>query len=639
MKHNTNTADTAYRICIVTSDFAGITHNGGIGTACANLSYMLASKGHNVSILYTYGDIGDGKVLTWQKKLAEKHITLIPLSMDTTTSFGTGSFHQMMSLNAYLWLREHDHFDIIHFPDWRGTGYYTTLAKRTGIAFQNTHISIHLHSPTLWHRIHNKEDMASIDLIDTHILERQAIAQADSLISPSQYLIDWCIKQGWTLPPHTQVIQNLLSPNFPLNNSYDAIAADDITEIVFFGRLEIRKGLLLFCHALKKLPASLLKGKTITFLGKNSLIGKKDSLTVLEESLKSLAITWQTITDYNSDQAINYLQGKGRVAVIASLIENSPYVVLESLGFGFPFIATNSGGTAELIAAKDRPKTLFTPQTQELRKHIKTILTQGATRAHMHISQQDTTQQWLDFHQQATALPASPHISKPLINPTPIGVCVLTTGQAINQLKQTLLTLQHQLCSPLLDIIVVPLSPISHSNYIKIQKLCTRLHIDVDTPRQHLPCDVFFPTSYNHVLFMDEYTHFQAYGLEHLIHYAQHNNIDMVTNFTRYYNPHKKPLPHIPVCADNALLQLYPSVSIHHLLVKQSLFSTNEYLLSGTPNQCIQQLASLAHTHHASIDIIPESLSSVDITKKTQLLQEPKIHKKTITALGRALAQ
>eukprot|EP00959_Pyramimonas_sp_CCMP1952_P236935 4951660-Pyramimonas_sp.AAC.3 len=42
-----------------------------------------------------------------------------------------------MAPQAMLWLQERA-FDVVHFADWQGHGYYTLLAKHSGVGFTGT---------------------------------------------------------------------------------------------------------------------------------------------------------------------------------------------------------------------------------------------------------------------------------------------------------------------------------------------------------------------------------------------------------------------------------------------------------------------------------------------------------------------
>lgn len=375
-------------ICLVTPDIAGVTRNGGIGTAFYHLATTLAEAGHQVTVLYTLGGFVEESGTSLEQVIAgfaKKNITFVPLPTQEDVQ---GSGHILLSWWAYQWLKERS-FDVIHFPDWRGTGYFTALAKHTGQAFAETRICIQLHSPTVWHMLGDGQVVDDVEQVETAYLESLAVRYADAVISPSQYLVDWYRTHGWQLPADVQVIQNLL-PAVTLSEP----EVQPVTEIVFFGRLEARKGVLIFCEAVRDLNVK------VTFLGKNSMIHGQPSFEVISEYMAGATAEWQMLSDYNTHEAIAYLRGAGRLAVIASRVENSPYVVLEALHYRVPFIATDTGGTAELIAPEDRTKVLYAFNTEALRAALQRVLAEGITPAKPAIASETTRQAWLNWHKQ-----------------------------------------------------------------------------------------------------------------------------------------------------------------------------------------------------------------------------------------------
>ena len=103
----------------------------------------------------------------------------------------------------------------------------------------------------------------------------------------------------------------------------------EIDELVFFGRLETRKGLWLFCEALDRL-SDRLRGKTVTFLGKTTDAGISSGLQLLIRSTK-WPFRVRLLTDYDRDEAIAYLKQGDRLAVMPSLADNSPCVIHECI--------------------------------------------------------------------------------------------------------------------------------------------------------------------------------------------------------------------------------------------------------------------------------------------------------------------
>ena len=51
-----------------------------------------------------------------------------------------------MAPQAMLWLQERA-FDVVHFADWQGHGYYTLLAKHSGVGFTGTTLCLMVPPP------------------------------------------------------------------------------------------------------------------------------------------------------------------------------------------------------------------------------------------------------------------------------------------------------------------------------------------------------------------------------------------------------------------------------------------------------------------------------------------------------------
>ena len=137
---------------------------------------------------------------------------------------------------------------------------------------------------------------------------------------------------------------------------------------MFFGRLEPRKGLVLFIDAIDRLVRRGRAPGHITFLGAPA--ERIDGPGLIRSAARSWPVEVRTITGFGAEEAVAYLSQPGRLAVLPSLQENSSLAVTECLHAGIPFIATATGGTPELIAAEDRARTLFAPEHIALGERI-----------------------------------------------------------------------------------------------------------------------------------------------------------------------------------------------------------------------------------------------------------------------------
>jgi len=415
------TVETPRRILIASPDFVGPIRNGGIGTAFTALAQRLAAAGHEVTVLYTLGDYcEDGSPITsWVRHYAEQSIHFVPLRAEKNEPKLDAPWYCWHAYRVYLWLKSHaDEFDLVYFPEWRGEAYYALLAKKTGVAFDRLCFIVVSHSPTVWAEGGNYCLPPWLDSLDLEFMERKVVEMADWLVSPSQYLVDWMQGRGWSLPARTRVMQNLL-PFAHTPAATEAIAGTVVREWVFFGRLEIRKGLKIFIDGLLRLAPAQRKKHRITFLGKAITNDQFDSIQYIRDRLGDQEDTCRIITGYDRDQALAYLGEPGRVAVIASLVENSPYTVLECLVAGIPFISADVGGIGELVHPEDREQALFRPTPAALATALSELDARVCHAARPAQRPDATEKQWLNFQDEAVAaLPAdgddaapSPHIT------------------------------------------------------------------------------------------------------------------------------------------------------------------------------------------------------------------------------------
>src|SRR5262245_6691773 len=141
------------RVCVVSIEVNGPCRNGGIGTAYTALAEQLARAGHTVTILYLLGKQSEDRpIRSWVRDFRRRGIELVPLQ---ATSFPLGGSRSLrLSYRAHEWLAEQERagrgFDIIHFHEWLGFGYFTLLAKHQGRNFASSTICVGIHSPTRW---------------------------------------------------------------------------------------------------------------------------------------------------------------------------------------------------------------------------------------------------------------------------------------------------------------------------------------------------------------------------------------------------------------------------------------------------------------------------------------------------------
>jgi O-antigen biosynthesis protein len=376
--HGDADSEGPLRICIASYEFVGPTKTGGIGTAYTSLAEALAEAGHEVTVLYLgLRTPEDEKVpfSHWVDHYGAKGIDLIELPEPELDRVFYGHFEAKRSYLAYMWLAQRDRerpFDVIHFPETLGHGYYTQLAKRQGWAFGGATIAIGIHSSTYWVMETNRTSFLTGQEFAADFLERTSVALADVVISPSAYMVDWMQSKGWTLADRVFIQQYIRSRVVAESAAGPEPAHGGIDEIVFFGRLETRKGIRLMCDALDLLAAEGgIPGVSIAFMGKQVPVEHEMAGDYLRRRAREGGWPWEwrVIDDFGQPEAVAYLRGNGergngerRLAVMPSLVDNTPNTVMEALALRIPFIASRVGGTAELVHPLDLGRATFDPR-------------------------------------------------------------------------------------------------------------------------------------------------------------------------------------------------------------------------------------------------------------------------------------
>jgi glycosyltransferase involved in cell wall biosynthesis len=386
------------RVCIITPDIRGPIRNGGIGTACEAIAQVLADAGHEITILYARGSYSESApIRTWVDHYAAqgRSIKLVPCPLSKVR---VEPEHTAAAWNVWRWLRPRA-FDVIYAVEWGGTAAFVALAKAQGLAFRDTSIITGVHSPTFWHLQGNRELPRHRKFLAIDHLERVSVGFADILVSPSQHLVEWLRDQNWPLPQSVRVLPNPV-PFYARGVQNPVNISVRTDEIVFFGRLEPRKGLVLFAQAIRRIPPDRLRGIRITFLGKRADF---DAQGFLRKTLPDV-LGWRIIDDHDAEQATSYIARPGRIAVIASLIENSPMTVVECIGRGVPFLASAVGGIPELLCSDDRNRHLFAPHPEDLAQALMRALSGGLASARPLVDADSIDDHWRTLlHEASTA--------------------------------------------------------------------------------------------------------------------------------------------------------------------------------------------------------------------------------------------
>lgn len=357
-------------IAFVSRELLGLNKNGGIGTAVTHACEQFAHRSDfHVHVYYT-GRPRWGMV-DCAKKLRTEGVAVhfMPWVLNLALGYRQRAWH------TYLALRNTQH-DVYIFHDFMADGFFCFQAKSKENAFTGAKLGIVSHGSSEWVDEGNGCSPPDANRQQLYAMEQECCEKADFLVSPSAYLVDWMRAKNWKLPYVCRCIGNFSSPplyaDAPIHPK--ELASSEVRELVFFGRLEERKGIRVFCDALAMLPLELLAGRTVTFLGKEDHYSVQRIRSLLDPIVQRSDVKLLFLPRYDSLEARNYLNRDGVLAIMPSLCENSPCVVNECLAGGIPFITSSVGGGKELILEEDRERAICAPQKEILAERLLRVL-------------------------------------------------------------------------------------------------------------------------------------------------------------------------------------------------------------------------------------------------------------------------
>jgi glycosyltransferase involved in cell wall biosynthesis/GT2 family glycosyltransferase len=365
---------TPGKLCLVANELNYLVKCGGIGTSNWLLAHLLARHGWQVHVLYC-GPGGNplqtAEVLRQLEDAGIRFTALTDLGIAGVLRVPVGRPWECIDLSEQVYhalrgLHQRHGFDLVQFADWGGLGFRAIQAKAAGLAFGDVATIVKLHGTSEWVREGNGQWPGVEDLL-LDFSERYVFEGADYQISPSHYMLDYVSRRGWRARADAPVVCHPIdSPRFPRRAQEEA----GPPELVFFGRLEARKGLEVFLDALKDLD----RRTSVTFLGRDTVLGNgRSASSWIQERLDGRAV--RLLMDCDREQALRYLAAGNRLAIIPTLAETFCHAVAECAVHGVPFLASRVGGIPELLPDSEvQANVLFEPRPRDLLRCLESYL-------------------------------------------------------------------------------------------------------------------------------------------------------------------------------------------------------------------------------------------------------------------------
>lgn len=373
---------SAQKVAILaTSEFEGFSKNGGIGTYYTTLSNKLAAEDWYVILLlcHNHENFGGESPLPNQPHIfstgeVEKVLNLQPIHQAILSRCQKDSISQWFDRESFCCLfftqaivaSFPQAVVYVEFPAIWGFGYRTIQAKKSGVLGNSCLVGVTDHGGFEWLRETNSRYAVEHPrwFWQAYHYEQYSYDNADLTYFPSYFLKSKVESYAWKTSRAVHLPYFIPSLDLPAaenegkhKNKAIRMSVQIDTEripLVFFGRLEERKGLCTFVEALQLLNPVLADKIYILFLGKiikleSTQLQGLDSQEYIDRALEG-KLLYQILPDLSSLEAIELVRELPiPIVCLCSLQENFPNAALEMGQLAVSLVVSDTGGFQETL--------------------------------------------------------------------------------------------------------------------------------------------------------------------------------------------------------------------------------------------------------------------------------------------------
>lgn len=333
---------------------------GGIGTYTVNAARMLARAGHDVTVLalgraagVVYEPFGARVMRIAPPNLALSLVRRYLRRAEAHDAFPYNvmsywpalSYQFAQAVRAYVEQGGRPP-DVIECQDYAALAYYLLQNRLLGAAWlANSAVLVHAHSPMFELDRVNEAPRYKFPDYWTGQMEKFCFLAADGVLSPSQYLANR-LQQTLGQPLPITVIPLPYAPGERLPSH--PMPGD----VLYVGRLEVRKGVLPLVQTCARLWASgadfrlTMVGSDTPYYPRATTVHRfLQGAYAREIEAGKLAILGDSLPPDELQQRL----AQAWTVIVPSLWENYPFTCIEAMASGKVVVASTDGGQAEMI--------------------------------------------------------------------------------------------------------------------------------------------------------------------------------------------------------------------------------------------------------------------------------------------------
>lgn len=328
------------KVCFVSKECAGL-RGGGIGTYIAEAGKALRAHGHEAWLLTWVGDASAAEL----RALPFDRVVGVGEGVrgeELPYLFHGGDNYRHSYLVHQTLMALGESFDYIEFADYEAEGLVPFQEQRHFNSYGDTVLGMMLHSPT-WEcfAYDGQSHRAGLEIRETCNIEEEAIRIAPLINSPSQGLRDEVLAR-LGLQRHVEIIRYPMDLGAEVPTPPPARTSLAELEILYYGRIEPRKGIEELIEAFRQLPECNLKliGGDVPY----SPYGKSYRDYIQRGAPDNV----EFCAPMPRPDLLLRLQSAD-VCIFPSRFENWPNTCIEAMAAGRVVIGSKHGGMGEMI--------------------------------------------------------------------------------------------------------------------------------------------------------------------------------------------------------------------------------------------------------------------------------------------------